>query len=180
LDVWRPADTQETVAAWKESILSKERPIALALSRQTLQQLPKSKSQVTNISKGGYVIFGGRSMPDAIIIATGSEVSLAVVAAKELKEKDIHIRVISMPCQEAYLRQSNAYKRTCIPHGFDNILAIESGLGESWYKFVGSKGSLLTIESFGLSGTGSDVMEYFGFTVKNIKKQINKLITRNR
>ena len=180
LDVWRPADTQETVAAWKESILSNERPIALALSRQTLQQLPKSKSQVTNISKGGYVIFGGRSMPDAIIIATGSEVSLAVVAAKELKEKDIHIRVISMPCQEAYLRQSNAYKRTCIPHGFDNILAIESGLGESWYKFVGSKGRLLTIESFGLSGTGSDVMEYFGFTVKNIKKQINKLITRNR
>lgn len=119
-------------------------------------------------------------MPDAIIIATGSEVSLAVVAAKELKEKDIHIRVISMPCQEAYLRQSNAYKRTCIPHGFDNILAIESGLGESWYKFVGSKGRLLTIESFGLSGTGSDVMEYFGFTVKNIKKQINKLITRSR
>ena len=67
-----------------------------------------------------------------------------------------------------------------IPHDFDNILAIESGLGESWYKFIGSKGSLLTIESFGLSGTGSDVMEYFGFTVKNIKKQNNKLITRNR
>ncbi len=180
LEVWRPADTQETGAAWKEAILSKDGPVALALSRQTLQHIPKTKSQVKNISKGGYVIFGDNKDPDAIIIATGSEVSIAIEAAKELKQKNVTVRVISMPCQEAYLRQTNSYKNKCIPNEFDNILAIESGLGDSWYKFVGKKGILLTIESFGLSGTGSDVMNHFGFTIKNIKKQINKLIIKNR
>ncbi len=180
LDVWRPADTQETAAAWRAAILSQERPIAFALSRQTLKEIPKTKRQINNISKGGYVVYGDSPNPDAIIIATGSEVSISVSAAEQLKIKGVNIRVISMPCQEVYERQTLAYKNKCIPKNFDNILAIESGIGDSWHKFVGKKGAMITMESFGLSGTGRDVMNHFGFSVSNIKKNINKLIKKNR
>ena len=132
------------------------------------------------MSRGGYVLYNKSSKPDAIIIATGSEVSISIEAAIQLKSNGINVRVISMPCQEAYDRQPDSYKNRCIPLNFDNILAIESGIGESWYKFVGKKGSLITMESFGLSGTGSDVMKHFGFSVSNIKQKIKKLIKKNR
>ena len=178
LDVWRPADTQETAVAWKHALLSQEAPSALALTRQTLKELPKSKVQNANINKGGYIVFGSSNKPDGIIIASGSEVSAALQAAMELKDKDLDIRVISMPCQEVYERQSTAYKNKCIPKNFDNILAVESGKGQSWFKYIGKEGSMITMESFGLSGTGNDVMRYFGFTVTNIKKQMQKLINR--
>ena len=178
LDVWRPADTQETAVAWKHALLSQETPSVLALTRQTLKELPKSKIQNENINKGGYIVFGSSNKPDGIIIASGSEVSIALQAAMELKDKDMDIRVISMPCQEVYERQSVAYKNKCIPKNFDNILAVESGKGQSWFKYIGKEGSMITMESFGLSGTGNDVMRYFGFTVSNIKKQIQKLINR--
>ena len=180
LDVWRPADTQETAAGWIAALTSTERPLAFALSRQTLHEIPKTKSQIKNISKGGYVVHGNSGNPDAIVIATGSEVSLAVDAADQLKKKDLNIRVISMPCQELFLRQSNSYINKCIPDSFENILAIESGVGDSWHKFTGKKGATLTMDTFGLSGTGEDVMEHFGFTVKNIKKKIINLINKNR
>ena len=178
LDVWRPADTQETAVAWKHALLSQERPSAFALTRQTLDELPKSKIQNININKGGYVVYGTSNTPDGIIIASGSEVSIALQAATELKNKDLDIRVISMPCQELYERQSSKYKNKCIPKNFNNILAVESGKGQSWYRYIGKEGSMITMESFGLSGTGSDVMRHFGFTVNNIKKQIQKLINR--
>ena len=178
LDVWRPADTQETAVAWKHALLSRERPSALALTRQTLKELPKSKAQNMNINKGGYIVFESSNKPDGIIIASGSEVSIALQAAMELKDKDLDIRVISMPCQELYERQTATYKNKCIPRNFDNILAVESGKGQSWFKYIGKKGSMITMESFGLSGTGNDVMRYFGFTVTNIKKQMQKLIKR--
>ena len=178
LDVWRPADTQETAVAWKHALLSQERPSAFALTRQTLDELPKSKIQNININKGGYVVYGTSNTPDGIIIASGSEVSIALQAATELKNKDLDIRVISMPCQELYERQSSIYKNKCIPKNFDNILAVESGKGQSWYKYICKEGSMITMESFGLSGTGSDVMRHFGFTVSNVKKQIQKLINR--
>ena len=115
-----------------------------------------------------------------MIFATGSEVSISVSAAEQLKIKGLNIRVISMPCQEVYERQTLAYKNKCIPKNFDNILAIESGIGDSWHKFVGKKGAMITMESFGLSGTGRDVMNHFGFSVSNIKKNITKLIKKNR
>ena len=180
LDVWRPADTQETAAGWIAALTSTERPIAFALSRQSLHEIPKTKSQINNISKGGYVVRGNTANPDVIVIATGSEVSLAVDAADELRKKDLNIRVISMPCQELFLRQSDSYINKCIPDSFENILAIESGVSDSWHKFTGKKGVTLTMNSFGLSGTGEDVMEHFGFTVKNIKKNIINLINKNR
>ena len=180
LDVWRPADTQETAAAWREALQSQERPTAFALSRQTLKEIPKTQKQIDQMARGGYVLYDHNTKPDAIIIASGSEVSISVEAAEELKSNGINVRVISMPCQEVYDRQPDAYKNKCIPINFDNILAIESGVSESWYKFIGKKGSLITMESFGLSGTGSDVMKYFGFTVSNIKQKIKKLIKKNR
>ena len=180
LDVWRPADTQETAAAWKYSISSNHRPVALALSRQTLTEIPKTQTQKNNICKGGYIAYGNKKSPDAIIIATGSEVSLAIEASKQLELKNLYIRVISMPCQELFERQSSSYKNKCIPKNFENIMAVESGKGDTWYKYIGKSGSMITMESFGLSGTGNDVMNHFGFTVRNIKIQIQKLIKKNR
>ena len=85
-----------------------------------------------------------------------------------------------MPCQELFERQSSSYKNICIPKNFDNIMAVESGKGDTWYKYIGKSGSMITMESFGLSGTGNDVMNHFGFTVRNIKIQIQKLIKKNR
>ena len=178
LDVWRPADTQETAVAWKHALLSNERPSALALTRQTLDELPKSKIQNANINKGAYIIYGTTKRPQGIIIASGSEVSIALQAAMQLKDKGFDIRVISMPCQELYERQTSTYKNKCIPKNFDNILAVESGIGQSWFKYVGKEGSMITMESFGLSGTGGDVMKHFGFTARNIKNQMIKLINR--
>ena len=180
LDVWRPADTQETAAAWKHALLNQERPSAFALTRQTLNELPKTKTQSTNMNKGGYVIFGKSNSPDGIILASGSEVSLAVKAAQELGDKKLDIRVVSMPCQELFDRQPASYKNKCIPKDFDNILAVEAAKGDSWYKYIGKKGSMITVETFGLSGTGNDVMKHFGFTVNNVKKVIKKLINKNR
>ena len=180
LDVWRPADTQETATAWKHAIISSHRPIALALSRQTLVEIPKTQTQKNNINKGGYIVYGKSKSPDCIVIATGSELSLAIEAAKQLESKNVYTRVISMPCQELFERQSLSYKNKCIPKNFDNILAVESGKGDTWYKYIGKKGSMITMETFGLSGTGNDVMKHFGFTVSNIKKQIQKLININR
>ena len=178
LDVWRPADTQETAAAWKQAILSKHRPMALALSRQTLSEIPKTSKQKNNISKGGYIVFGKATDLDCIVLATGSEVALAVEAARQLDLKNMNVRVISMPCQELFERQSKSYKNRCIPANFDNILAVESGKGDTWHKYIGKRGSMITMDTFGLSGTGNDVMKHFGFTVGNIKKQIMKLINR--
>ena len=180
LDVWRPADTQETTAAWKHALLSEETPSAFALTRQTLEELPKTKSQIINMNKGGYIIYGKSNSPDGIILASGSEVSLAVKAAQELSNKNIDIQVVSMPCQELFDRQKESYKNKCIPKNFDNILAIEAAKGDSWYKYIGKKGSMITMETFGLSGTGNDVMKHFGFTISNVKKQIQKLIKKNR
>ena len=180
LDVWRPADTQETAAAWKHALLNQERPSAFALTRQTLDELPKTKAQSTNMNKGGYIIYGKSNSPDGIILASGSEVSLAVKAAQELGDKKLDIRVVSMPCQELFDRQPASYKNKCIPKDFDNILAVEAAKGDSWYKYIGKKGSMITVETFGLSGTGNDVMKHFGFTVNNVKKEIKKLINKNR
>ena len=118
LDVWRPADTQETAAAWREALQSKERPTAFALSRQTLKEIPKTQKQINEMTRGGYVLYDHNTKPDAIIIASGSEVSISVEAAEELKSNGINVRVISMPCQEVYDRQPDAYKNKCIPIKF--------------------------------------------------------------
>lgn len=178
LDVWRPADTQETAVAWKCAIMSSHTPTALALSRQTLPEIEKTSSQLNNIERGGYILFDNGKKPNAIIIATGSEVSIAVQAADELRKKKLNIRVISMPCQELFDRQAKTYKEKCIPSNFEKILVVESAKGDSWYKYIGKKGLKITMESFGLSGTGDDVMSHFGFTVKNIKNKIIKLIKK--
>ena len=179
LDVWRPADTQETAVAWKHALLSKETPSALALSRQSLTELPKSNTQISNIEKGGYVLYDNGHNPDAIIISTGSEVELSVNAAEDLFLQNLNIRVVSMPCEELFNRQPNSYKEKCIPKDCESILVVEAAKGDSWYKYTGKKGAMITMQSFGLSGTGGDVMKHFGFTTNNIKKHILKLIKNN-
>ena len=176
LDVWRPADTQETAAAWREALQSKERPTAFALSRQTLGEVPKTKKQISEMTRGGYVLYNDSPNPDAIIIATGSEVSISIDAAKELKSNGISVRVISMPCMEVYERQIHI-RINAFPWILKTYLQSNQDC-ESWHKFIGKQGSLICMESFGLSGTGSDVMKHFGFTVSNIKQKIKKLIKK--
>ena len=179
MHVWRPADLHETALAWDFALSKSDGPISIVLSRQKLPQIERSKSQENAVSKGGYVAYESRKQIDAVIISTGSEVHLCIEAAEKMKTQNIFVRVISMPCIELFLEQSKSYQEKTIPN-IDNIIAVEAGIGDCWDKFIGKRGDKLVMSSFGLSAPGDEVMEYFGFSVKNIIKKTKNLVKRNR
>ena len=179
MHVWRPADLHETALAWDFALSKSDGPISIVLSRQKLPQIKRSKSQEVAVSKGGYVAYESRKQIDAVIISTGSEVHLCIEAAEKMITQNIFVRVISMPCIELFLEQSKSYQEKTIPN-IDNIIAVEAGIGDCWDKFIGKRGDKLVMSSFGLSAPGDEVMEYFGFSVKNIIKKTKNLVKRNR
>ena len=179
MSVWRPADLSETAVAWKNALHTISAPTSIVLSRQTLPSIVRTKQQKDLISKGGYIIFDKEMRPDVIMIATGSELHIAIDAAEKLADESIQARVISMPCVNLFLKQDRKYKEEILPTDFKNVLAIEAGVGNYWYKFVGQSGATLSMNSFGLSAPGKDVMNFFGFTVKNIIKEAKNLIKKN-
>lgn len=180
MSVWRPADLCETAIAWKDALYKKSGPTSIILSRQTLPEVARTKTEKQLISRGGYIIYDKYKNPDVIMIATGSELHITVNAAKELSKEKIKARVISMPCTDLFLKQDRSYKEKILPTNFANILAIEAGVGNYWHQFVGRRGNTLSMNSFGLSAPGKDTMNFFGFTEKNIVKEVKKLIKRNR
>ncbi len=177
MDLWRPADTQETAVAWKQSLIRTTGPTSIILSRQKLPELKRSTQQLKNINKGAYIIYEKSGRTDAIILATGSEVHLAIEAAKSIK--NYNIRVVSFACTEVFDKQNSRYKSAIIPTNQKNILAIEAGVGTYWYKYIGKQGQIISMKTFGLSAPGNKVMEHFGFTVKNVIKEIKNLIKKN-
>ena len=179
MSVWRPADLSETAVAWKNALHTISAPTSIVLSRQTLPSIVRTKQQKDLISKGGYIIFDKEMRPDVIMIATGSELHIAIDAAEKLADESIQARVISMPCVNLFLKQDRKYKEEILPTDFKNVLAIEAGVGNYWYKFVGQSGATLSMNSFGLSAPGKDAMNFFGFTVKNIIKEAKNLIKKN-
>lgn len=172
INVFRPADATETSAAWYSAITSKNTPTVLALSRQNLPQIEGSSKEAL---KGGYIIAESiKAKPDAIIIASGSEVSLAVDAKKELMEKGFDIRVVSMPCMDIFEQQSDEYKEKILPQTVEKRLVVEAGSSICWGKYLGFKGKSVTIDTFGASAPANVLFKKYGFTVENV---VNKALS---
>ncbi len=167
LDVWRPCDSVETAVAWQQSILH-QGASCLLLSRQGLPYQERNDQQKSDIAKGGYILKNCNGKPDVILMATGSEIGLAVDAEKQLSAKGMQIRIVSMPCVEVFLRQSKDYQQQVLPEEVENRIAVEAGSPDCWYRFVGLKGSVIGISSFGLSAPGEQIYQELGITVEAI------------
>ena len=176
LTVIRPSDANETASAWAYALQNTEGPVALILSRQNLPVFEETKANIENLSKGAYILTETNENPDAILMATGSEVSLAVSAKAELEKDGISVRIVAMPSWELFDQQSESYKESILPSSVTNRVSIEMGISLGWDRYVGPKGKKISIETFGASGTGSAVMELFGFTTENVVKTVKDLI----
>ncbi|NBC67665.1 transketolase [Paenibacillus sacheonensis] len=176
LTVIRPTDANETASAWAYALQQNDGPVALVLSRQNLPVYEATKANVGAVAKGGYVLTETNDKPDVILIATGSEVSLAVDAKTELERDNVSVRVVAMPSRELFDRQDASYKQSVLPAAVTKRLAIEAGISLGWDRFTGPEGSVLSIDTFGASGPGGEVMEYFGFSVSNVVSLAKKLL----
>ena len=174
----RPADANEVAAAWKVAITSEDRPTLLALTRQAVPVLPNTDELAQEyVQKGGYVLSPAAEQADGILMATGSEVQLAIEAQKELLEKGHDVMVVSMPSVELFEMQSEDYKESVLPKEIKNRVAIEMGSSFGWHRYVGSEGKVIAIDRFGESGKGEEVVEHLGFTVENV---VNEYLSTNR
>ncbi|THE13157.1 transketolase [Bacillus timonensis] len=176
LTVMRPTDANETASAWAYALQQTEGPVALILSRQNLPVYNETRANLENVSKGAYVLTETNSAPEVILIATGSEVSLAVSAKEELEKENRSVRVVAMPSWELFNKQSSDYKEAILPSSNLKRIAIESGISMGWERFVGTEGKIVSIESFGASGSGPEVMEQFGFTTENVVQITKSLL----
>ena len=172
--VWRPADSVETNIAWYEGVRYSTGPTCLLLSRQKLPMQQRTKAQLYDISKGGYVLAEFGVNPKVVLIATGSEVSLAITAAQMLESQGISSKVVSMPCLEVFMAQDSDYKRSVLPPEIKTRIAIEAGSSQCWFRIVGSNGFVYGLDRYGESGEGSEVMHSCGFTAEKISKAVKK------
>jgi transketolase len=175
LNTWRPCDTVESAVAWKSAIQYQTGPSALVFSRQGLAAMPRTKQQVSDIARGGYVLKDFEN-PVAIIIATGSEMELAMSAADVLADQNIGVRVVSIPCAEVFSKQSAKYQESVLPSGVRARIAVEALHADYWHKFVGLDGLVVGMHTFGESAPGGELMKEFGFTVDNVVNSVKRVI----
>ncbi|OKQ27263.1 transketolase family protein [Streptococcus pneumoniae] len=173
LNVFRPADARETQAAWYLAVTSEKTPTALVLTRQNLTV--EDGTDFDKVAKGAYVVYENAADFDTILIATGSEVNLAVSAAKELASQGENIRVVSMPSTDVFDKQDAAYKEEILPNAVRRRVAVEMGASQNWYKYVGLDGAVLGIDTFGASAPAPKVLAEYGFTVENLVKVVRNL-----
>jgi transketolase len=176
MTLWRPADAVETVFAWKAAMEKNGGPTSLVFSRQGLPTLQRNEEQFASIAKGGYVIFQSGDAPDLILIATGSEVGLAIDSAKKLAESGTSVRVVSMPSVDVFESQDESYRESVLPSSVRARLAIEAGHVDYWRKFVGLDGDVVGMTSFGASAPGGDLFKLFGFTVDQVVAKAKGLL----
>ncbi|WP_172789959.1 transketolase [Vibrio cholerae] len=176
MSTWRPCDQVESAVAWKLAIERKDAPSALIFSRQNLVQQPRSAEQVANIAKGGYILKDCAGQPELILIATGSEVELAVAAYEQLSAEGKAVRVVSMPSTDAFDKQDAAYREAVLPSAVTKRIAIEAGIADFWYKYVGFGGRIIGMTSFGESAPAGELFKLFGFTTENVVKQAKELL----
>lgn len=177
LSVIRPADANETQVAWQFALEATDHPTVLVLTRQGLPTLPNTiENAKEGVRKGAYVISDAKDKIDAILIATGSEVSLAIEAQKELYDKGIDVRVVSMPSWDLFEKQSNSYKDDVLPKHVTKRVAIEMASSFGWERYVGFEGSIISVDRFGASAPGNIVMEKYGFSVDNVVKRVEALL----
>ncbi|ENM4020901.1 transketolase [Vibrio cholerae] len=176
MSTWRPCDQVESAVAWKLAIERKDAPSALIFSRQNLAQQPRSAEQVANIAKGGYILKDCAGQPELLLIATGSEVELAVAAYEQLSAEGKAVRVVSMPSTDAFDKQDAAYREAVLPSAVTKRIAIEAGIADFWYKYVGFGGRIIGMTSFGESAPAGELFKLFGFTTENVVKQAKELL----
>ncbi len=179
MNVWRPCDAVETVTSWCHAIENQSGPTSLILTRQKLHHQARTKEQVQLIKKGGYILKESKNTPEIILIATGSEVSVAMESAKILDSDGIDVRVVSMPCNNIFNQQTESYRSAVLPESVKSRLAIEAGITNFWWQYVGSEGDVIGIDEFGFSAPANELFKYFGFTVKNITERARSLIEKN-
>lgn len=176
LDTWRPADAVESAVAWKNALERKDGPSALIFSRQNLQHQERDAGQIADISRGGYVLKDCAGEPELILIATGSEVGLAVQAFDKLTEQGRKVRVVSMPCTSVFDAQDAGYKQSVLPLQVSARIAIEAAHADFWFKYVGLEGRVIGMTTYGESAPASALFEEFGFTLENILGQAEELL----
>ena len=176
IQVWRPCDAIETTVSWKSAFERQDGPSILVFSRQNLPHVPRSQQQIADISKGGYVISDCDGHPEAIIIATGSEVELALNAADVLKAAGKKIRVVSMPSTNIFDAQDAAYRESVLPVAVTQRVAVEAGVTDGWWKYVGTNGKIVGLDRFGESAPAGQLFKEFGFTVENVVKNVEAVL----
>lgn len=178
LTVLRPADANETAAAWKYAMLHTEEPTALVLTRQNLPVLQETENCYDSLSKGAYILSDSEGSPDLILLATGSEVSLTLEAKAKLTQEGYNVRVVSMPSWNLFEQQDAAYKEHVLPPSVKKRLAVEMAYPLGWERYVGDEGEIIGISTFGASAPGSTIMKEFGFTVENVIEKAKKLLQK--
>jgi transketolase len=176
MQVWRPCDSVETAVAWKTAIERKDGPSCLIFSRQNLPHVSRTPAQIDAIRRGGYVVRDSDGTPDAIIIATGSEVELALKAAEELSGKGKKIRVVSMVSTNVFDGQDAAYRESVLPSAVTKRVVVEAGVSDGWFKYVGLNGKIVGLDRFGESAPAGLLFKEFGFTVENVVKQVESIL----
>lgn len=176
IDTWRPADATETAVAWQQALLQANRPSALLLSRQNVVAQARDLAALANIKRGGYILSEPAQTPVAVIIATGSEVELAMVAHRQLLGKGIPTRVVSMPCAERFLEQDQAYQQSVLPVALTARVATEAGASDYWYRFVGLRGRVIGIDRFGVSAPANQAYDYLGLTADAVAKAVEAVV----
>jgi len=175
MQVWRPCDAVESAVAWKSAIERTDGPSCLIFSRQNLPHVGRTEAQIDSISRGGYVVIDTDGTPDAILISTGSEVDLAVKAAEALNAGGKKVRVVSMPCTNAFDAQDQAYRDAVLPPSVTRRVAVEAGVTDLWWKYVGSQGKVIGLDRFGESAPAPLLFKEFGFTADNVAATVESL-----
>ncbi len=173
---WRPCDATETVVAWQAAIEREQGPTTLILTRQNVPGIARDQATLANIQKGGYVLKACQGTPKAILISTGSEVSLCLEAARQFEEKNIPVQVVSMPSFEVFEEQTKAYQESVLPKNVTARIAVEAGSSLCWHKYVGSAGRIIAIDRYGESAPATEIYRALGITVENITTTINELL----
>jgi len=177
MQVWRPATLLETSVAWQQAIMHHNGPSCLLLSRQNLAPIIHDEDTLNLIKKGGYIVEDDGEIPDVILIATGSELQLAVAAAIQIKNHGYHPRVVSMPCAERFLGEDASYQESVLPRSVRNRIAIEAAAKGYWYRFVGLDGAVIGLDTFGASAPAEDLYNYFGINVEKIVEATVKMVS---
>ncbi len=176
MQVWRPCDAVESAVAWKAAIERKDGPSVLIFSRQGLAHMTRSEQQIKDISRGAYIVSDSSGQPDAIIIATGSEVEIAVKAAEHLGTKGKNVRVVSMPSTNVFDGQDQAYRDSVLPPSVSKRIAVEAGVTDGWWKYVGTNGKIVGLDRFGESAPAGDLFKEFGFTTDNVVSHVEAVL----
>ncbi|MDE1922435.1 MAG: transketolase [Gammaproteobacteria bacterium] len=176
LDTWRPCDSVETAVAWRSAILSRDAPTCLVLTRQAVAHQARDAARIAAIARGGYVLMDSDGPAQAIVIATGSEVGIAADAVRALAAKGRRVRLVSMPSTTTFERQDEAYKQSVLPDAVARRVAVEAGVREPWWRYVGAKGRVIGIDHYGESAPAKELFEHYGFTAEAVERAVEAVL----